>query len=28
LSFAVPPADLDLALERIRECVSDLRSLL
>ena len=24
LSFAVPPADLDLALERIRECVSDL----
>ena len=24
LSFAVPPAELDLALERIRECVSDL----
>jgi len=24
LSFAVSPADLDLALERIRECVSDL----
>jgi aspartate aminotransferase len=24
LSFAVPPADLDLALERMRECVSDL----
>ncbi len=24
LSFAVPPADLDLALERLRECVSDL----
>lgn len=24
LSFAVPPTDLDLALERIRECVSDL----
>jgi len=24
LSFAVAPADLDLALERIRECVSDL----
>ena len=24
LSFAVPPANLDLALERLRECVSDL----
>ena len=24
LSFAVSPADLDLALERMRECVSDL----
>ena len=24
LSFAVPPANLDLALERLRECISDL----
>ncbi len=24
LSFAVSPAELDLALERLRECVSDL----